>query len=211
MGSRNRILNYSEFSYNSIPINSESLLKRITKLTGGIVTRSNKAGKFFKKLTQKEDVYYTLFYAPDRPREGKKAEIAVVVNNKDYKVVYDNRKRKTHFQRILDKVKKGTPQITLGDIKIKGGSINFLVKNFKMDLVDQEKQGNVRVRISIFDDRESKFILDRKKETKAKKENLDFKIMLNDKLKPGNYKIFVEVTDLFTKKNDLGVGEIRIM
>lgn len=211
MGSRNRHLTYSDFSYNSIPINSESLLKRITKLTGGIVTRSNKAGKFFKKLTQQEDVYYTLFYAPDRPREGKKAEIEVAVNNKDYKVVYDTRKRKTHFQRILDKVKKGTPQITLGEIKIKEGSINFLVKNFKMDLVDHEKQGNVRVRISIFDDRESKFIVDRKKETRAKKENLDFKITLKDELKPGNYKIFVEVTDLFTKKNDLGVGEIRIM
>lgn len=211
MGSRNRILNYDVFSYNSIPINSESLLKRLTKLTGGIVIRSNKAGKFFKKLTQQEDVYYTLFYAPDLPREGKKAKIEVKVNNKDYKVVYDTRKRETHFQRILDKVKKGTPQITLGEIKIKEDSINFLVKNFKMDQVDQEKQGKVRVRISIFDDRESKFIVDRKKEAKAKKENLDFNIALKDELKPGNYKIFVEVTDLFTKKNDLGVGEIRIM
>lgn len=211
MGSRGRILTNQNFSYDPISISSESLLKRLTELTGSKIIRSNKSEKFFKELSAREDVYYELFYAPERPEERKKDKIEVKINNGDYAVVYDNGERGASFQNLIEKVEKGMPQINLGAIQFKDDILNFPVQNYKMDMVDQVNCGKIRVRISIFDEEESRFILDRKKETDAKRESLDFKIALNDKkLKPGNYKVFVEVTDLLTKKNDVGVTEIQI-
>jgi len=210
MGSRNRILSNSNFSYDPIAISSESLLRRLTELTGSKIFRSNKTEKFFKEVSSREDVFYELFYAPDKPGGREKNKIEVKTNNGDYEVVYDDGDRGASFQNLVEKVEKGMPQINLGVIQFKDGILNFPVQNYKMDLVEQVNCGKIRVRISIFDEKESRFILDRKKETEAKGESLDFKIALNQKVKPGNYKVFVEVTDLLTKKNDVGVTEIRI-
>ncbi len=210
MGSRNRIMSNQNFSYDPIAISSETLLKRLTELTGSKIIRSNKSEKFFKELSAREDVYYELFYVPERPGARKKDKIEVKINNGDYKVVYDDGDRGASFQNLIEKVEKEMPQINLGAIQFKEGFLNFPVQNYKMDLVDQVNCGKIRVWISIFDEKESRFILDRKKETEANRESLDFKVALNQKLKPGNYKVFIEVTDLLTKKNGVGVTEIQI-
>jgi hypothetical protein len=209
MGSRDKILTNENFEYASVPVSSEDILKRATKLTGGAITRSNKTGKFFSKLSAGEDVYYNLFYASDSSAKHKKEKIKITIPNAKYKVFYDNQKKKNYFQSIVKKVKKQSPQIVLGAVNLEKGTLNFMVENFKMAVTDREKYGSVSVRISVFDEDNSKFVFDRKKDTRAVNEKIDFRITMGD-LKPGNYKIFVEVTDLFTKKNDLGMKEVSI-
>ncbi len=194
------------FAYSPLAINTESILRNVTKSTGGALIKSNKSQKFFKELAKTEDVYYTLAYVPDEPDEGKRSKIEVRVNNDQYKVVYDNQKRKEIFRELLAKVETQIPQITLGNIYVENGVLNFPVSNFKMEGETEEK-GKVRVRVSIFNELESKFTFDRKKEIEAKKKSLDVRIALNE-LENGNYRIFVEVTDLLTEKNDLGLTEI---
>ncbi|MDQ1353123.1 MAG: hypothetical protein QG657_3429 [Acidobacteriota bacterium] len=219
MGSRNRIISNPNFSYDPIAISSEGVFRRLTELTGSKIMRSNKTEKFFKELSTREDVYYELFYAPDapdapdapgKPGARKKDKIEVKLNNGDYEVVYDNGARAASFQTLVEKIEKEIPQINLGAVQFKDGALHFPVQNYKMDLVDQVNCGKIRVRLSVFDEKESRFVLDRKKETEAKSESLDFKIALNQQLKPGNYKVFVEVTDLLTKKNDVGLTEMQI-
>lgn len=213
MGSRNRIMSNPNFSYDPIALSSEGLFRRLTELTGSKIMRSNKTEKFFKELSTREDVYYELFYAPDTPKKPgarKKDKIEVQLNKGDYHVVYDDGARAASFQNLVEKAEKEIPQIILGTVQFKDSTLNFPVQNYKMDLVDQVNRGKIRIRISVFDEKESRFVLDRKKEAEAHSESLDFKIALNRQLKPGNYKVFVEVTDLLTKKNDVGVTEMQI-
>jgi hypothetical protein len=194
------------FAYSPLAIDTESILRSVTESTGGALIKSNKSDRFFKKMAKTEDVYYSLAYVPDEADEGKRSKIEVRVNNDRYKVVYDNQKRKEPFRGLLAKVETEIPQITLGNIYAENGVLNFPVSNFKME-GETEERGKVRVRVSIFNQLESKFAFDRKKEIKAKKKSLDVRIALNE-LGNGSYRIFVEVTDLLTEKNDLGLTEI---
>lgn len=206
MGTENKKFKLSGgFDYAPLALDTESILRNVTRSTGGTLVKSNKADKFFKKVTGSEDVYYTLVYVPDETNEIKRPKVKVVVNNKKYKVVYDNQKRKDAFQKLLAKAETKIPQITLGNLFVENGILNFPVSNFKLNKT--EAGGKVRVRISIFDPNEAKFVFDRKKEIDAKQETLDVRIALNE-LESGHYRVFVEVTDLLTEKNDLGLTEM---
>lgn len=209
MGSSNRNPLNDQFVYQPLPLNSESLFKRITKATGGAVTRSNKVKKFLKKVYKAEDVFYTLFYEPGKTGAAKSAAIKITMPGNDYKLVYDDGKGGKRFQWLVRQYNKTIPQIALGEVMVKNGLLNFPVDNFKMDALPGRKQGKVSVRITVFDENQAKFVVDRKKETEAVKPKLDFKIKL-DELDPGSYKIFVEVTDIYTRKNDLGLTRVHI-
>jgi hypothetical protein len=185
----------------------ETILRDLTRLTGGAFTHSNKSKRFFRKLESTEDVYYTLVYAPAEPNETKRAKIIVTVNNDDFKLVYDNQERKKRFEKVLEKLEKRDPQVTLGNIYVANGMLNFPVSNFKMKADNNKVGGKLRVRITIFNKEAQTLLLDRQKELEAQGENLDVRVALNE-LKPGNYRIFVEVTDLVTSKNDLGLTEV---
>jgi hypothetical protein len=193
--------------YAPLVSNVETILRDLTRLTGGAFTRSNKSKRFFQKLESTEDVYYTLVYAPAEPDETKRAKIIVTVNDDDYKLVYDNQKRKKQFDKVLEKLEKTDPQVTLGNIYVADGMLNFPVSNFKMKADNSKMGGKLRIRITIFNKEAQTFFLDRQKEVEAQRENLDVRVALNE-LKPGNYRIFVEVTDLVTSKNDLGLTEV---
>ncbi len=218
MGTENKKFKLSGggFDYSPLALDTEVILREVTNSTGGALVKSNKSNKFFKKLTGAEDVYYTLVYVPDEADEIKRSKVKVAVNNKKYKVVYDNQKRKRSFQKLLAKVEAKIPQIALGNIYIENGILNFPVSDFKLgsktegDAKDVKQGGKVRVRVSIFNELESKFIFDRQKEIDAQKKNLDIRIALNE-LENGRYRVFVEVTDLLTEKNDLGLTEIDFL
>lgn len=209
MGSKDKILSNRNFEYAPVPLNSEGILRRTTTLTGGTVTRSNDTAKFFKKVTASEDVYYNLFYASNSSADHKKEKIKITIPSKSYKVVFDNHNKEKYFRGIVKKEEQESPQVVLGEVNLEKGTLSFLVENFKMAVIEREKYGNLSVRISVFDEENSKFVFDRKKDTKALNEKIDFRIAMAD-LKPGNYKIFVEVTDLFTKKNDLSMTDVSL-
>jgi len=209
MGSANRRPLNDNFIYQPLPLNSESLLKRVTKATGGAVSRSNKVKKFLKKVYKTEDVFYTLFYEPGKADTSESAALEITVPGYDYKTVYDDGKGGKHFQWLVRQYNKTIPQITLGEVTVKSGMLNFMVDNFKMDAGAGKKQGKVSVRITVFDEKGAKFVVDRKRETDALQQKLDYKIKL-DELDPGSYKIFVEVTDMLTRKNDLGLTRVHI-
>jgi hypothetical protein len=139
----------------------------------------------------------------------KKGELTVVVNNIKYEVVYDNQKRKKSFRKLLKKMEKETPQIILGDLSVEDGILRIPVSNIKtkVNRDSDNEVGKIRVRVGVFKEKGAKFIFDRKKDIFAKKEKLEVRILLNQ-LNTGNYRIFVEVTDLFTEKNDMGFTEV---
>ena len=209
MGSANRVILDESFKYAALTLNSESILKRITKAMGGVMIRSNDLGLFFKDVFTREDVFYTIFYKLENTVFPGENSLTVTLPNHRFKTVYNNGSRNKYFQSLVRQHRNSTPQITVDELTAKAGTLHFVVKDFKMEDSNVEDQGNLMIRITAFDEQKGLFVSDRKLQTFTTLTKLNVNVFLN-MLAPGNYKILVEVTDINTRKNDLGMTRFHV-
>ena len=209
MGSANRKILNDNFRYSPLTLSSESLLKRVTKVTGGAMIRSNNLERFFRRVFSTEDVFYTLFYKPEKTAGRGKRTIKITLPEHPFKIVYNDGSGGAHFQWLVRRQRQATPQISVDHVTAETGILHFRVNHFKVQAAQAESQGKIGVRITAFDEKKARFVADRRLDIMASQSQLDVRVALSQ-LAPGDYKIFVEVTDRLTGKNDLAMTRMHV-
>jgi hypothetical protein len=182
-----------DVEYNQIATQLETSLRAITDRTGGELVVSNKLDIALDTISEKEDIYYVLTYAPKSP--DKIGKIKIKTNNKKHKLVYSPNLRGGPLGQYLEgKEVKGTP------VKIKlfnfvNGKLVLHISNFYWNKKDK---GQLSIRIKITNEK-GVAVLDQKKAITATKNEIRISLNL-PALEKGRYNFVAEVQDLVTKK-----------
>jgi len=192
-----------DVEYRRIASDLENNLRKITDLTGGDLVVSNKLDKALDTISEVEDIYYILTYEPTDPE--KRGKIKVKLKKKKHKLVYSPNLRTGYLSDYIEhKEIKGKP------LKIK--SLVFKDKKLFMELTDiylKKGQGgklNIRIRIK---NKQEIAIFDQQKSLNAQKDTV--KLSLNfSGISKGQYDIIIDVQDMFTRKTDTGLLQVKI-
>ena len=182
-----------DIEYRQISTDLENSLREITKRTGGELILSNKLDIALDTISEKEDIYYILTYAPDNP--DKVGKIKVKTKNKKHKLVYSPNLRFGYLGHYLaDKETKANPP-KINTFTFNKGKLALSVSNFYWD---QKKKGSLSIRIRI-KNADGEMIFNQKKNVTPINDkikiNLDFSNM-----NKGKYDFVVDVQDLYTKQ-----------
>lgn len=208
----------SQMSYSPLSNDSESILRRISKLTGGTVMRTNNLDSFYEKVSAKEDIYYVLAYNTQKSNAGKKKVRVQVWDNtqRNYKVLYDNKKRTRAYRKAEKKIMAAkqdeNPVIRLNHVIYGGGILRLMVSNYKMNRQvppnNTAPPGNFRVRLQILNQR-SRVVSYKEKAIETAENQVFVGIKLNE-LTAGHYDAIVMVEDILTGEQDLAIQEVVI-
>ncbi len=209
--------NMDYFDYQTIPTDSESILRTIARLTGGAVVQSRDSGEFIKKITEKEDIYYMISYVPPEQKNQKtdKTRIRVSLKNKkhrnEFRLSYDNLKKPRLFRNILKKIKQDNPQIKINSIGLDKSILSVVVSNIKtipLTNRNKERAGKIEAQVLVMNNK-SEVVWKSAKQYKCKQNQSMFRTPL-PALKNGNYDVLVEVRDLLSWKTDATGKNISI-
>jgi hypothetical protein len=160
---------------------------------------SNNIKNALKAIKEKEDVYYLLTYTQRNPE--KMGKINIEINNKKYKVFYNDNYGKDFFHQTIKQEKSETPSIQLTELFFKKNKFFMAITNFQMAKGQNEKTGKIMVRIRIrnLQEQDNNIQFDQSKTMLPQKDVVT--ISLNfPRLKKGNYDFIVDVRDLITGK-----------
>jgi hypothetical protein len=193
-----------DFDYRTLSSDLENVLKGITDITGGKNITSNDLVNSLDIVTEVEDVYYILTYAPQDPQKAGKLKIKV--NNKKYKVLYDNNFRADYiddyFKRLGKKLE--IPEIKIEDFSFDRKILAFAVTDFLMrKKKEQDKQpvGMLKIRIRLVN-RDNVSLFDQEKVLTAQKDQMKISLGAFKKIKRGEYDFLIDAVDMFTGKQD---------
>lgn len=194
-----------DMRYKQISSDLENNLRSLTKKTGGELVSSKDLEKAMDKIVKKMDIFYVLTYTPV---EGEKLEsVKIKVNNKKYKLSYDDNTR-LEFSRAGSVPMKAAemPDVVISDLKFKKKKLSFSMTGFVMKKKEGTGAINVRIRIN---NKDGKSLFDKSKTLKTtnKKANLSLNFQW---LKPGKYEILVDVKDLFTGKTGTDIIKTKV-
>lgn len=195
------------FDYKPVSDNSESIMRKVTQLTGGETLSSAQIDRFVDKISVKEDVYYVLTYIPGKD-SSEKSTIKVTVNDQGYQVIYDDRNRPRSMKRALEKIaREEIPQIRVNNISYNEGILEVSFSGIKIGMVDNEKRGKILLKIKILNEK-SEILSHIEKAFKCKEDKFVLRVK-PPVIGKGKYDIIVEVEDLLTGKNDVSIKEVR--
>jgi hypothetical protein len=198
-----------DFKYEPISTETEATLRKIARMTGGCIVRSNKMEDFVKKITVKEDILYSLIYVPDTDESKKKrTKLKIKVKNKKYRAIYDDQKRLSRFRRLREWMHRENPNVEIERVSFKGSFLTVKLKNIMMVKSEGETFGAVQAKIKILD-KNLKVMADFEKSYKGIKEEGIFQTKLPP-LPGGSYRVVLEVKDLFSLKNTFAGEGITI-
>jgi len=195
-----------DLEYRKVSTDIENSLREITAKTGGSLIASNDLESALHTLSEREDIYYMLTYAPQNPQ--KTGKIKVAVNNKKYKVVYDNNIRANYIEEYLAKKRSGIPEVYIDKLSFTNKKLSVDVCNFQRQKNKIGKIGRINVRVRIKDEADlmvfnkSKILIPEKKVTNIS--------IIFSWLKKGKYNIVVDVTDLLTGKTAMNFLQPQI-
>ncbi len=181
-----------DIEYKRIASDIEHSLQEITRLTGGEMITSNDLEQSLQRISEKEDIFYILTYAPKDP-DTKKRTIKVELNKKDYKVIYDSTAFPDYFKEFLEKKELEFPDIKIEKLTFKNRLLSFMIGDYKMD---ESKQGKVEVHIKVVDEKNQP-VFNQTKALLLQKKSNNISIRFNA-LTKGKYQILVELKDLLT-------------
>jgi len=194
------------FEYRTLASDLEKVLKGITDVTGGKNITSSNLVKSLDIVSEIEDVYYILTYIPHDPKKAGKLKIKV--NNKKYKVLYDDNFRVDYIDEYLQKLEE---KIKTPDIKIENFSFDrkilvFTVKDYLLkefpetgDNGKMTKAGLIKVRIRVKDENNHS-LFDQGKKLTAQKDQMEISLGAFKSLKKGVYDFLIDAKDIFTGK-----------
>ncbi|UCH97417.1 MAG: hypothetical protein JSV88_11345 [Candidatus Aminicenantes bacterium] len=192
----------------------ENSLAEVAQRTGGVGTSLAAPSEppaietALDTLRNTEDNCYTLTYTPKDPE--KPGKLNVEVNNKNYKVFYENTAEIVDFSQYLKtKEDPKTPLLRLRDVTFKNKKLSISIASFLMQKTGTGNSGRIVVRIYVKDNQNAKILFDQSKDILPRENtvhiSLDFQW-----LKKGRYEAGVHVKDLLTGKNALEVVETVI-
>jgi len=181
----------SESFNNRVATALENNLREITKRTGGTLLTTSNLEVGLEKIIEVEDVLYLLTYAPED--ESSTGKLKIKVNNKKYKVLYDDNMRADYITRYLNKRKQKDKTIEIQDIKFFKKKLVFDLKNYTLNKIENNNSGKIGVQITI-KDVNSNILYSKKRIVTPKKVttniSVDFKW-----LNPGRYDLMLDVID----------------
>ncbi|MCP5105858.1 MAG: hypothetical protein GY950_20895 [bacterium] len=186
------------FKFEAVSSDSENILKKLARLTGGSIIRSNKVTDFIEDITLKEDIIYMLTYVPG-PRKKKPSRLKVTVNQPGYRLVFDDQERYQALERMTREVTREMKSLEIESLACNGKQVTVKLRNMEMVNYEGESFGAVNARIKIMDKR-SKVIAGFEKTYKGINEQGVFQAQLPP-LAAGKYKVVLEVRDIFSLKN----------
>ncbi len=181
-----------DVEYREIASELESSLRAITDLTGGELVISNKLDTALDRISEVEDVYYMLTYAPKNP--DKVGKIKVKLKNRKYKLVYSPNLRSGFLGQFLEEKQIKRKPIKIQDLNFKKDKLLFVISDF---FWNKKEGGALSIRIRI-NDPQGKSVFDQKKTIKATQKKINIALNIRG-LKKGDYNVVVDVNDLFTK------------
>ncbi len=199
----------SDYKYEPIGTETEMTLRKIARMTGGCIVRSNRVEDFVKKIIVKEDILYSLVYVPDRDKSKKKrTKLKIKVKNKKYRAIYDDQKRLYRFRRLREWMHRENPNVEIERVFFKDNLLTVKLKNIKMVKSEGKTFGAVQAKIKILD-KNLKVMADFEKSYKGIKEEGIFQTKLPS-LPGGSYNVVLEVKDLFSLTNTFSGEGITI-
>jgi hypothetical protein len=193
----------AHYEYKPVATDSESILRKIARLTGGSVVRSKSADEFIDVIASKEDIYYMLTYVPEKNEDRNSAVRVVINNDKDFRLAYDSQRKPRLFKKILDKIKRYNPQIKIGAIVLVNDILNVKVSNIKTIRLSgrgKVREGRIEATVMIMNS-QSEIVWETRKFYKSKESIGMFQTQV-PLLEKGNYNVLVQVKDLLTWNTD---------
>lgn len=181
----------------------ESCLAQITKDTGGLLVASKDIVPALDTIGEKEDVYYLLTYAPENPDQV--GNIKVKVKRKRCKVIYDETTGSGITRHSPEMEAVEGPPVKIQALSFKNKHLNIALSNFYMK---KGTGGKLEIRIRI-KNKQDIAIFDQTKKLNAQLKEI--KISLNfSGIGKGRYDIVVDVKDLYTRKTDSDLIQVRL-
>lgn len=193
----------AHYEYKPVATDSESILRKIARLTGGSVVRSKTAGEFIDEIASKEDIYYMLTYVPEKNGDRNSSVRVSINNDKDFRLAYDSQRKPRLFKKILDKIKQYNPQIKIGAIVLVKNMLNVKVSNIKTIRLSgrgKVREGRIEAKMMIMNS-QSEIVWETRKFYKSKESVGMFQTQV-PLLEKGNYNVLVQVKDLLTWNTD---------
>ena len=148
-------------------------------------------------IREKEDITYMLTYSPDDPdRVGR---IRVKVDNRKFRIFYDDQMRADYIREYLKKKKLEVPDIRILNTNFRNKVLTVDVEDFLISNQDNHTQkGKIFFEIEILDSG-NKTLYDQKKTIIADKDHISIAVDF-PWMKKGRYNFIVQVTDIQTGK-----------
>lgn len=139
------------YEYQYTTTQSETILRDITKRTGGRVIQTTHIDKFVEKISKVEDVYYVLTFDPGNLKNlAYKIDVQTVGSN-NYRLVYDNGRRSDDFIKQTGIIKDQTTAVSPGVKYQNEAQVTDLNTIFYDNLgVDLAKEGRYEEAIDYF-------------------------------------------------------------
>ena len=198
-------LESQNFEYRRISTSLENNLREITKKTGGKLLTTTNLGDAIETISESQDIVYMITYAPET--ETFRGKLKVTVNNKGYKVLYDDNVRAGYLKKYLKKRAKKHKIIEISKISFEKKQLSIKLKNYKIDRSGNNKKGKVNIRITVKDGNnvifnENKIVLPGKKEI-----NVDISF---DWINKGQYDLLIDIKDLLTDRSAFEYLKIEV-
>jgi hypothetical protein len=165
---------------------------------------SNKLDLALDKISEVEDVYYVLTYAPKNP--DKVGKIKVKLNNRKYKLVYSPNLRTGYLAQFLEEKTIKAKPVKIQNLDFKKGKLKFSISDFFMD---KKKGGALSIRIRI-NDPQGNSVFDQKKSIMATQKIINISLNFPG-LKNGDYDVVVDVNDLYAKTSSTELLKTKIL
>ncbi|MGD2088755.1 MAG: hypothetical protein PVH61_21430 [Candidatus Aminicenantes bacterium] len=193
-----------DVEYEEVASDIERTLKQITDITGGQNITSNDLVQSIETVSELEDVYYILTYAPRDPKKAGKLKIKV--KNKRYKVLYDDNFRADYINEYLQKLegKIKTPEIKLKAFSFDRKILAFTVTDYLMKKIKEQDKaavGMLKIRIRLVN-RDNISLFNQEKVLTAQKSEMKISLGAFKKIKRGEYDFLIDAVDMFTGKED---------
>jgi hypothetical protein len=195
---------HEDMEYREIASELENSLRAITDRTGGKLVISNKLDLALDKISEVEDVYYVLTYAPKNP--DKVGKIKVKLNNRKYKLVYSPNLRTGYLAQFLEEKTIKAKPVKIQNLDFKKGKLKFSISDFFMD---KKKGGALSIRIRI-NDPQGNSVFDQKKSIMATQKIINISLNFPG-LKNGDYDVVVDVNDLYAKTSSTELLKTKIL
>ena len=118
-----------DLEFSTVSTDIENSLREITSKTGGSLIKSNNLKTALNSIAQQEDTFYMLTFAPSDP--DKVGRIRVEVNNKRYRVIYDNNTRADYVREYVEKKNATIPTIMINSISFKNRQLSPPLKQLE--------------------------------------------------------------------------------
>jgi hypothetical protein len=191
-----------DLEYQEVASDIERTLKEITDITGGQNITSNDLVKSIDTVSELEDVYYILTYAPLDPKKSGKLKIKV--NNRKYEVLYDDNFRSDYINEYFKKLAEQfqIPEIKIEDFSFRGKILAFTVKNYLMKKEGDNNIGRMKIRIKLTNSDNDTVLFDQAKFLTAQKTEMKISLDVFKTIPGGEYNFIIDAVDMFTGKEE---------